>query len=363
VVEPSPPALALLLVLTLAPALSAQEPTAAEPGKTAGRVSGAEAANRVVQMIEAGRLDDAERILRHNLEAGRRGPAVRYLLGVTLLRRFHFAEAEEQLRAAVAARPDRHRWLHDLAVSLLEQGRCAAALEVLDRAIALEPLPRYHYNKAMCALNVGDFELAERELGAVLAQLPQNPGALFHLGVLAADRGDAAGARGLFRAAVALQPDHLEAWFRLGLAELAAGDPGAAVAAFRKVLQEVPEHAGATYNLGRALITAGEVEKGREKLLDFRELSRRQERIENHLQYVHLDPTDADARLAAGRLLLAAGRDQEAQEQLEAARRLEPERAEVHLLLAGLYERQGKGQEALLARRYAALLKEREGSP
>jgi len=358
VAEPSPPALALALILAFAPAfapaLAAQE---AEPGEPS-RVRGVEAANRVVEMIEAGRLDDAERILRHNLEAGRRGPAVRYLLGVTLLRRFHFADAEEQLRAAVAARPDRHRWLHDLATSLLEQGRCAAALEVLDRAIALEPLPRYHYNKAMCALNVGDFELAERELGAVLAQLPQNPGALFHLGVLAADRGDAAGARGLFRAAVALQPDHLEAWFRLGLAELAAGDPGAAVAAFLAVLEEVPEHAGATYNLGRALIAAGEVEKGREKLLEFRELSRRQERIENHLQYVHLDPTDADARVAAGRLLFDAGRDREAREQLEAARRLEPERAEVHLLLADLYERQGKGQEALLARRYAALLKE-----
>jgi predicted Zn-dependent protease len=304
------------------------------------------APQQVLALISQGRYAEAEAALRRGLAEGRGGPAVQYLLGQVLVRQFRFAEAEGFLRDAVAARGDRALWQHALAESLVGQGRCAAALAPLERAVQLDPRPRFRYDTAACALNVGNFALAESELRLLLQAEPRHVPALFGLGVLLADRGRNDEARRLLEDTVALQPDHVEAWFRLGLACAASGDAGAAIDALRRARAGAPAHVGAAYNLGRLLLARGDGEEGRRLLAEVPDLSARQELLENRLQYVQLDPRSAEGRAEAGGLLLEVGRLSDARVELEAARLLDPSRAETHRLLAEVYRRLGMVEES-----------------
>ena len=304
------------------------------------------AGESALDLVEARRWVEAEQVLRDMEEAGRAGPSVEFLLGYVLVQQVRFSEALAHLEKAVEGRPDRPRWLHLQAVCLLELGRCGESIEVLDRVLALQNLPGHHFDKALCALNIGDLALAEEELQTVLSVAPEHYGARLELGELLADRGEDQQAEMHFLRALDLQPGQVEARFRLAMVQLRAGRTGEAVAGFRRVLAEVPGHLSATYNLGRALMALGEKEEGREVLVRFRELSRHEETIENHLQYLQLEPTAVDVRIELARLLLEAGRTSEAVIQLETARRSGGPPGETNRLLAVAYGRLGRAKEA-----------------
>jgi predicted Zn-dependent protease len=116
---------------------------------------------------------------------------------------------------------------------------------------------------------------------------------------------------------------------------------------------------GALYNLGRVLGRLGRTEEARERLAELAAMSRRRDEIDFALAAVARNPTRVDARLAVAAKLLDAGSAEEALEQLLAARRLEPGRAETYRLLARTFTRLGRDEPARQAAAFAGQLEER----
>lgn len=312
-------------------------------------------ARDIIDMIESGRLPEAERLLRYQMER-QPSPLAGYLLGHVLVEELRFEEAEPLLRGALERRPEQATWRNELARSLLGQGRCRAAMVELDTCIAAEPAPVYRYDKAMCALNTGDLATAESELLQALAGGWESARAWYELGRLRADRGDDTEAGDALERALALDPGLLEAEFALGQLASRSGDDARAIELFRAVLDRVPGHVGAAYNLGRALLRVGRAEEGHAALLEFRRLSEIEELIENRRVYLTHYPRNLQARRDLGRLLLQAGRASEAAGALEEVLRLGGADEATLRLLARVYRLAGREAEALRAERQATMV-------
>jgi tetratricopeptide (TPR) repeat protein len=313
------------------------------------------ALSRIEGMIQAGQFAAAERELQ-TLAATTPGAQADYLLGFTLLQLYRFDEAETALRRAIDRSPAQHAWLHALAKALQEQGKNLAAIETLDRAIALQPDPDYQFARAMCALNVGQLDAAEADLRLCLQRRPGHPEALYNLGKILVDRGEYAASLEHLRACLGRQQSHLEARFLLGLAASHSGDPETARQAFEEVIAAVPGHVGARYNLGRVLIQLGHQEEGVARLEEFRSLSKLRDQIDFFTQAVKKNPGNREGRLELSRMLLEAGRTEEALQELLAARQLAPRDPATYRMLAEAFRRLGKDADAARAEEFARRL-------
>lgn len=107
---------------------------------------------------------------------------------------------------------------------------------------------------AQQARHVDDAEALYRQ---VLQIEPGNPDALHLLGVLTAQRGDAAGAVPLLRQAAAARPELPMFHTNLGHALADAGDVEGAIAAYRRVTELAPDHPQPWFNLATALLRSG----------------------------------------------------------------------------------------------------------
>lgn len=309
---------AVALFLLLAPSAHAQP-------------RGAEA---IVELLRTGRAAEAETQLRAASARQPGAPVLRYLLGVSLFYQQRLEEAEAEMVAAITARADRPAWFHTLAQVRFERGQCVGAVEALNRALALADEPRFRLDRAVCLLNLGRFEAAEADLRRLLLSAPDQARPQLLLARLLRDTGRGAEALAVAERALAAFPNAVEAQVLLGLLDLDEGRHGDAIAAFRAVLTVVPNHTSATYGLARALTASGDKSAAAEELRRYAELAAREERIENHRQFLSLAPRDVGVRLSLTGELLALGRFDEAATELAVLGRLAPDQNEVKALLA-----------------------------
>jgi Flp pilus assembly protein TadD len=137
--------------------------------------------------------------------------------------------AEAIYREVLALQPHNAVAQHFLGVIHYQRGELAAALPLLERAVAAQPAePEFHNNLGLA------LAAADRETDAV----------------------------GAYRAALALKPDHAVAWNNLGLALQAQNDVRDAIDAFRHALALKPEFAHARWNLALALLLDGQFAEG-----------------------------------------------------------------------------------------------------
>jgi len=205
------------------------------------------------------------------------------------------AEAERRYRYILAQVPAHADSLHNLGLIALNSGNAAAAVDLIEKAIAADNRrAEYHYNIALAwralgrpdqvashleraiALR-GDYVLAHLNLGNVrreqgrlaeavacyeraLALAPNSPAARFNLANMLAEqqRFDAAAAN--YRQILALEPNHAEAHCRLGAALSAQGHPRDAIPHIERALSLKPDLAGAHEELATAYISAGNVQ-------------------------------------------------------------------------------------------------------
>ena len=80
-----------------------------------------------------GRHDDALKIYTELMEETRQAPFVRLGLAAAFFEKGNYAKAEEQYRILLVGEPDSPVALHDLAQTLLKQGRNLEAAEYLRR--------------------------------------------------------------------------------------------------------------------------------------------------------------------------------------------------------------------------------------
>jgi Flp pilus assembly protein TadD len=165
-----------------------------------------------VGRLRLGRRAEARAAILDGLREAPQRPHLHYLLGFVAAQEELAAEAERELREAVAREPDEPVYLRALAEWLAGHGALDEALGLARRAVAIDPERGANH----------------RTLGYVVA---------------AAGRGDEAQAH--YRRALALDPGDSDAWNNLGCVAMARGERLQAREHFRESLRLHPagEHA------------------------------------------------------------------------------------------------------------------------
>jgi tetratricopeptide (TPR) repeat protein len=314
-----------------------------------------------------------------------------------------YAEAAEDLRRAVAAKPDKADYYANLGYALWRLGRpqeaVAAEREALKRD---EKNVTAHYQLGRFLLRLGEqlpdaikhlrraleldarqyeirFELiaayrAVNDIPQAMAQLdllrdarPSDPRVTYISGLLAIDRGDMTGALNELREAVRLDANLYGAWQDLGLAYIKLKRWPEAADAFGELARRQPDsveaayfHALALYNAGRpkdaepetrrALrLNAGAVEAHTLLgiILAARGGASNTEARDSLAQAVALDPANFDAQLYLGRAQYALKDYAGAAQSLQAAVKLNPRHPEARFFLGTVLEANGDSAAAL----------------
>jgi tetratricopeptide (TPR) repeat protein/ADP-heptose:LPS heptosyltransferase len=210
-----------------------------------------------------------------------------------LHRQGDLAAAEQGYRAVLRAQPDEVDALHLLSQVLLQGGRAADALPLVDQALALDPeYANAHNTRGSLLKALGRFAEAEKafrqtlsrradhaeawsNLGATLvelrrygdaekasrralAQRPDYPRALVNLGVALRHLGRWREAADCQQKALSQAPDMPDAWGELGLCRTALGDAAGGRQAQEKALSIDPTYAEAAVNLSLDMVGRGD---------------------------------------------------------------------------------------------------------
>lgn len=214
--------------------------------------------------LQAADAAGAERYCRNALEIVPDQPDALHLLGLAAWQRDRGPAAEALIRRAIERRPGSTLFRNNLAQVLSGMGRTGAAIECLERSLALDPRQdELRRQLARLHLAHGDFATAGRLVGDMLAAQPTEAGAL-EIAVNAALGQDRAE-----RAIAALDAAHAAGagselaplWIRVGLHEFRARNSARAVAVFEKALACAPDHPEALRGLGIALTREGRLDE------------------------------------------------------------------------------------------------------
>jgi tetratricopeptide (TPR) repeat protein len=272
-------------------------------------------------------------------------------------------------RAALNLRPDYPEALCNLGLALQGQGKRAEAIDQFRRALQLRPdLAAAHNNLGIALREVDQFEEALEHFRRAVELQPNFAPARTNLGQILLDRGRAEEALPHCQEAVRLQPNLAALHHNLGNALRALERYVDARAAYLEALRLEPDLAPAHAHLGLTLSREGRHGDALPWLKRAVELDPTSTTFEEFLAELYMEQEEpaaaiphweralalADGRRAGLHLSLGwayqeEGRLAEAQQQFEAALRLQPDLASAHLNLGGLHEERGelaKAEEA-----------------
>jgi tetratricopeptide (TPR) repeat protein len=180
---------------------------------------------------------------------------------------------------------------------LLSQGKAAAAIPYFERAWRAEPRSA----------------LAATELGTAMASASRMPEAIK-----------------LFQRALELDPKFTDARYDLASAEAASGQWERAASDFKQVLTERPDDAKARQHLGEVLFTWGD---------DLARAGNPEPAVARYREALAYRPDDAELHTNLGVTLAQLGRLNEAQAELTAALRIDPNSEPARKALAAVQAR------------------------
>ena len=192
-------------------------------------------------------------------------PALTLSLGTALLRTGASGEAVDVLAEGAKQFPRAAPILVQLGYTHYTrlEGEMARAALLRARAVAPDdPLALFYLGLAEAAL--GALEPAAEAFGKAVLLDPRNAEAQVALGRTLSQLGRPEGAREAYRAALAAAPGSPAALVGLGRLELEEGRPEGAVASFEAALAADPGHRQALYNLAAALALLGRTEEAAE---------------------------------------------------------------------------------------------------
>src|SRR5439155_12249711 len=145
-----------------------------------------------------------------------------------------FAQAQGIYRQVLSQQPRNAEALHLLGLLAHQTGNHTAAVELIDRAIAIRPAAEFYLNAAEALRGLGQLDKAEAYLQSALRMDPKLPEAHNNLGSLYNDTGRLAQAIASFETALRLRPNYDQAMTNLGNVYEKHGKPGLAIAMHRK---------------------------------------------------------------------------------------------------------------------------------
>lgn len=183
----------------------------------------------------------------------------------------------------------------------------------------------------------GRLQQAEQIYRQILQADPQQPDALYFLGVIAHQNGQNEVATDYLRRAVQIKPDVSAFHNTLATVYLALGELDEAVASCQRALRFGPDYAEAHHNLGIALQTQGKIG----------------EAVASYRQALILKPESVETLNNLGGAYQSVGKLEEAATHYQRALELRPEYVEAHNNLANVRKQQGRLDEAVAGYRRA----------
>jgi len=212
----------------------------------------------------AGRLHEAEAVVREVLKAVPRHPQALHLLGIIAHQAGRIDVAIGFVRQAIEADGTVGLFHTNLCEMLRQSGQLEAAVDHGRRGAELNPrIATAHSNLGVAYYDQGDYDAAERCQREALALKPGMPQALNNLGSIARQRDDKEQAVHCYREALAAAPDHIEALNNLGALLTELDQTGEARQCLLRAVRLNPRYAEAHRNLGTLFLQEEAFDKAR----------------------------------------------------------------------------------------------------
>ena len=202
--------------------------------------------------------------LKNAIRADERNVDARFDLASIFLARLDGANAEKELRAALAHGITRERALLPLAQALLLQNKADALIKEIDPAATRgNDAALLHALRARANLMLKQWDEAESEIEKSLVIQPKSGTSLVILSQVMQSKGKFAEAEKAVDQALAANPDLVDAHVQKGALRNAQGDFTQAVAEFDRALSLDPKSASALLGRAQANLSLGKLEKAR----------------------------------------------------------------------------------------------------
>jgi tetratricopeptide (TPR) repeat protein len=313
----------------------------------------------------AGRLDEAETLLRGLLAFAPDAHEALALLGTVLREKGEAEEAIDTLSRAIELNGRSAAYHAELGTAYLEARRLDDAETAFRRVLSLDPgSPAGQFGLGSALLGKREYDEAAVALGAALAARPDHAETHLALGLALIQLGQRADGIVHCRRAVELNPDSGGCHLRLGMALKDEGDMTAAYDHIARAAALVPELAEAHYQLGEVLVAVGHPDAAVEALrraLALRpdmvkasaalgsvlnELQHYDEAIDCFEQALLLDPRWPALYRGIAQVMTDQRRFDDARAVLERALAVAPENAQTHVAMGRTYHPEGRFAEA-----------------
>ena len=250
-------------------------------------------------------------------------------------------QAERAYHEILARDPRHADALHWLGVIAHQVRRHEAAVELIDKAIQINPrAASYHGNLGLALKALGQVKQAIDAYLSALALDPALAETHSNLGVALAETGQLPEAAQSFRAATHHAPNFAGAYDNLGIVLQRLGQRDAAQAAHRQAVRLAPLNAAFQTHLATALLEAGDIAGA----------------VAAYQQALRSNPNHLEARWGLGNAYLIDQKLDEAAAAYHAALALNPNLAEARGNLANVYKAQARLDESIRENRRAAAL-------
>ena len=290
---------------------------------------------------QAGRLLQAEAIYRQILQGAPNHPDALHLLGVIAHQTGKNELAVELISKAISVNPSSSMYCN-LGYALNDQGKLDAAVESYRKALAIKPdFVEVHSNLGIALQQQGKLDAAIESYQKAVSIKPDFAEVHSNLGIALQQQGKLDAAVESYRKALAIKPDFAEVHSNLGIALKDQGKLDAAIESYHKALSIKPNFAEAHSNLGNALKDQGKLDAA----------------VESYRKALSIGPHDAKAHSNLGLALNDQGKLDAAIENYRKALSIRPDYAEAHYNLGNALKDQGKIDAAVESYRKALSIK------
>lgn len=306
------------------------------------RMSPAQALKLAAQHQQAGRLAQAEGILRQILQQRPNDAEALHQLAILAYQAGKLPLSVQLIARALSVNPNVHVYQANIAEMYRRLGQPQKAIEHGQKAIALKAdAPEAHNNLGIAYFDIGDFATAMRHYDNAIALRPRFAEAISNRANALRQMKRHAEAETEYRRALAISPTYAEAHNNLG-----------------SVLRDMERHAEAETAYRRAVdLKPAYVEALNNLVLAQKDLQKYDEAIATVQQVLKLEPQNADALSYLGAVYLDQRKGELALEPLRKSLAVNPNKAETYNLLGRALFEVNEPQQSIDAYKRAISLK------
>lgn len=209
---------------------------------------------KAADLLQSGKLDEAEPILRRVLIKTRNNPDAHNLLGIIMDQRGKTSEAERHYRTALQLRPDGVSTMANLGVLLARTNRSDEAIKLFESVLRVAPdHPQATVNLGLQYAARGDDARAIPFLQRAISLGLDSYEVRYRLGISLHNLKRFDQATDSFKSALALSPNAAEPYYYLGLIAWAGGHDPQAADLWDRAVTLRPNFPDANFMLGEAL--------------------------------------------------------------------------------------------------------------